>query len=82
MLPTILFLLFLGIVFIGMGATILPAVQGDPSQQAARGDFRDGFFTTAPILCSMGLVVLLGIYIPLPVESLLREATAFLEVKR
>ena len=44
-------------------------------------------FTTAsapacPILLFMALVLLLGLYIPPPLESLLREAAAFLEVKR
>jgi hypothetical protein len=30
----------------------------------------------------MALVLLLGIYVPPPLESLLRDAAAFLEVKR
>jgi hydrogenase-4 component F len=80
-LSSALFLLFVGIVFIGMGATILPTVQGDPPPQAAQSNFRDSFFTTAPILISIALVVLLGLYIPPPVQALLREAAAFLEAK-
>ena len=80
--PTALFLLFLLVVFVGMGSTILPAVQGVPTEQAARTDFRDGFFTTAPILVSLTIVLLLGVYIPKPLETLLREAAAFLEVNR
>jgi hydrogenase-4 component F len=81
-LPTALFLFFLALVFISMGATILPVVQGDPSQEATPGNFRDGFFATASILGAIGIVLLLGLYVPLPVESLLREAAAFLEMKR
>jgi len=81
-LSVALFLLFMGIVFIGMGATILPAVQGDPPQRAAQTNFRDGLFTAAPILVSMALVLLLGVYVPPPLEALLREAAAFLEMKR
>jgi hydrogenase-4 component F len=95
-----LFLLLLGIAFIGMGATIITVVQGDPPEQPAVGHvsnvqavghvsnvppqtgFQDGFFTGAPILVAMGLVLLLGLYIPPSLESLLREAAAFLEVKR
>jgi hydrogenase-4 component F len=77
-----LFLLFLGIAFIGMGATILPVVQGNPREQTAHAGFQDGFFTSAPILAAMGLVLLLGLFIPPPLEILLREAAAFLEVKR
>jgi len=77
-----LFLLLLAIVFIGMGSTIIPVVQGDPPEAAAQPGFRDGFLTSAPILVSLALVLLLGVYIPPPLESLLREAAAFLEVKR
>jgi hydrogenase-4 component F len=77
-----LFLLLLAIVFIAMGATILPVVQGDPPEATAQPAFRDGFWTSAPILASLALVLLLGVYIPVPLESLLREAEAFLEVKR
>jgi hydrogenase-4 component F len=77
-----LMLLLLGIVFIGMGATILPVVLGNPPEQKGQTDFHDGFFTSAPILGSIGVVLLLGLYIPPPLESLLREAAAFLEVKR
>ena len=49
-----LFLLLLGIVFIGMGATVLPVVQGSPPEQKAQTSFQDGFCTSAPILLSMG----------------------------
>jgi hydrogenase-4 component F len=76
-----LMLLLLGIVFIGMGATILPVVLGNPPQQRDRTGFQDGFLTSAPILGSIAIVLLLGLYIPPPLESLLRQAAAFLEVK-
>jgi hydrogenase-4 component F len=77
-----LFLLLLGVVFIGMGATVLAVVQGRPQEESLPGGFRDGFRTSAPILLCLGLVLLLGLYIPPPVEALLREAAAFLEVTR
>jgi hydrogenase-4 component F len=77
-----LFLLLLGIVFIGMGATVLAVVQGDaPDQKEATG-FHDNIGTGAPILLFMALVLLLGLYIPPPLESLLREAAALVEVKQ
>jgi hydrogenase-4 component F len=84
-----LFLLLLAIVFIGMGATILAVVLGNapdsvrsqaPSGNEKRG-FHDGFSTGAPILLFLALVLLLGVYIPPPLESLLREAAALVEVK-
>jgi hydrogenase-4 component F len=77
-----LFLLLLGIVFVGMGATVLAVVQGDPPDQKAEDGLRDSVATGAPVLLFMALVLLLGLYIPPPLESLLREAAAFLEVRR
>jgi hydrogenase-4 component F len=76
-----LFLLMLGIVFIGMGSTVLAVVQGNAPDQKAANGFHDNLSTGAPILLFMALVLLLGLYIPSPLESLLREAAAFLEVK-
>jgi hydrogenase-4 component F len=77
-----LFLLLLAIVFIGMGATVLAVVQGNPPERKLPNAFRDSIGTGLPILLFMALVLLLGLYIPPPLESLLREATAFLEMKR
>jgi hydrogenase-4 component F len=77
-----LFLLLLGIVFIGMGTTVLAVVQGDPPARQGVDRFRDGASTGVPILIFMALVLLLGLYIPPPLESLLREAAASLEATR
>jgi hydrogenase-4 component F len=77
-----LFLLLLAVVFVGMGATVLAVVQGTPSQMSASNSFRDNISTGAPIVLFLALVVLLGVYIPAPLESLLREAAALLEVRQ
>lgn len=78
-----LFLLMMAIVFIGMGATVLAVVLGNPP--AERPDshrFHDSVSTGLPILLFMVLVVIFGLYIPAPLESLVREAAASLEVKQ
>jgi hydrogenase-4 component F len=77
-----LFLLLLGVVFIGMGATVLAVVQGNPPEQEEADGFHDSAGTGAPIVVFMALVLLLGLYIPPPLESLLRAAAASLEMKR
>lgn len=77
-----LFLLLLAIVFIGMGATVLGVVQGKAPQEQKPNRFHDSLGTGLPILFFMALVLLLGLYIPPPLESLLREAAALLEVRR
>ncbi len=77
-----LFLLLLGIVFIGMGATVLAVVQGNAPEERPTNNFHDSLGTSFPIVIFLALVLLLGIYIPPPLESLLREAAASLEMKR
>jgi hydrogenase-4 component F len=77
-----LFLLLLGVVFIGMGATVLAVVQGKPAASQGSNRFRDSVSTGGPILLFMAVVILLGLYIPAPLDTLLREAAASLEVDR
>jgi hydrogenase-4 component F len=77
-----LFLLLLALVFIGMGATVLAVVQGDPPAEKADTGIRDSLATGVPVLVFMGLVLLMGLYVPAPLESLLRQAAAFLEATR
>jgi hypothetical protein len=68
--------------FIGMGATVLAIVLGSPPKRSESNGFHDTFATGAPILLFLALVLLLGVYIPPPLESLLRDAAACLEVTR
>jgi hydrogenase-4 component F len=75
-----LLLALLGVVFVGMGSTVLAVVYGDPPRDDGTG-IRDSLGTGVPILLFMALVLMLGLYIPPPLQSLLREAVAFLEVK-
>lgn len=75
-----LFLLLLGVVFIGMGTTVLAVVEGTPDEGGPTPVFRENVATIAPILIFMALVVLLGVYIPPPLEALLREAAAVIGV--
>ena len=73
-LPTAIFLAALLVVFIGMGATMLGVVMGEPSQLAGRTTFRDRFLTTAPILGLMLLVLWFGICLPTFLRDLLEQA--------
>ena len=77
-----LFLLLLGLVFIGMGATVLTVVQGRPPDDTPVNGYRDTFRTGAPIVLFLALVLLLGLYVPPTLEVLLREAALHLEVPR
>ena len=75
-----LFLFFLVLVFIGMGATVLSVVQGRASAEARATAYRDGWLTALPPILLMALVVLLGLYIPGPLNTLLSDSVRFLEV--
>jgi hydrogenase-4 component F len=74
-----LFLFLLLVVFIGMGATVLPVVQGRAPAEVRDTPYRDGVLTGTPIAIFMGLVVLLGVYIPAPLTAMLDDAVRFLE---
>jgi hydrogenase-4 component F len=104
-----LFLLALLFVFVGMGATVLAVVQGEPPEDSPEGAgpgsaaaphgasnvpsvtsvasekliaqdrAGDTPLTILPIAALLALVLLLGLYIPPPVDALLREAAAWLE---
>jgi hydrogenase-4 component F len=73
-----LFLLLLVVVFLGMGATVLTLVQGKPSDRARATALRDTLPTVGPSGALLVLVLVLGVYIPLPIDHLLREAAASL----
>jgi len=76
-----LFLFLLLVVFTGMGATVLQVVQGRPPAEVRQSPYRDGWLTVAPIMVFMALVLLLGIYLPRPLTSLLNDAVRYLEVR-
>lgn len=72
-----LFLLFLMVVFVGMGATVLRLSfgEGEPPGTA----WRERAGTLAPIGALLLLVLLLGVWTPAPLDALLRETVAWLE---
>jgi hydrogenase-4 component F len=75
-----LFLLLLFVAFVGMSATVLAVALGEPRPAAAAATgYRDSFLTTAPVVVLLGLVLLLGLFIPPPLARLLGEAAAFIE---
>jgi hydrogenase-4 component F len=75
-----LFLLMLFVVFVGMSSTVFAVVQGEPSAKASASSYKDNFFTVAPIIAFLSLVLLLGVYVPPPLDHALRQAAAFIEM--
>lgn len=74
------FLMLLLFVFIGMGSTVLKVVQGRPLSRKKTA-YRDGVLTALPIIVSLLLVLMLGLYIPAGLQKMLHEAVVFLEVR-
>ncbi|NCO51354.1 MAG: hydrogenase [Deltaproteobacteria bacterium] len=72
-------LLLLAMVFIGMGATALGATQGEAVKLDTK--FKDNFLLVAAPLFFLLLVLLLGVYLPAPLQTALKDAAALLEVK-
>lgn len=72
------FLLLSLIIFLGMGRTVLAAVQGRPSAAARRTACHDTFLTAAPIVLTLLIVLLLGLFIPPPLAAILHQAAAYM----
>jgi hydrogenase-4 component F len=75
----LLMLLLLAMIFIGMGATALTATQGEPV--ILETPYKDSFLLVISPLSFLLLVLLLGVYLPEPLQTALRDAAALLEVQ-
>jgi hydrogenase-4 component F len=74
-----LFLALLASVFIAMGSVILPVLQGNPNPTAVRTQYHDTAGTTGPLLGALALALVLGLWIPGPLFSLLTRAALLVE---
>lgn len=80
MLIGAIFLISLTVIFIGMALTVLPMVMGEAPVDSETTSYRDTIGTVGPPLALLLLVFLLGVWIPEPLMTLLRDASALLEV--
>lgn len=69
------FLLALALVFVGFSQTLLQAIFGEPPKDDAPV-FRDTWRTTAVPAVGLALVLVLGLWIPTPLQALFTEAQA------
>jgi hydrogenase-4 component F len=76
-----LFLLFLVIVFIGMALTVLPMVMGTPPADIEPTDYEDRLLTVGPPLFMMLVILVLGIWPPEFLVTLLTDGAAMLGVQ-
>ncbi len=80
MLVGAIFLLSLTVIFIGMALTVLPMVMGEAPPDSETTSYRDTLLTVGPPLALLLVVFVLGVWIPAPLMTLLRDASALLEV--
>ena len=77
--PAGLFLFFLMFVFVGFGWTVLTISFGTPSSDPnGNRDFHETLGTSLPILISMVLVIILGLYNPPQFDTVVNDAVRFL----
>jgi hydrogenase-4 component F len=69
-----LYLLFLLVIFVAMGATVLAVVQGDPEGTVEVPGTRDSLLTAAPPLVLLLVVLALGLYLPASLDDLFARA--------
>ena len=70
------YLALLAIIFIGMAGTFLKMSQGMPEGVAQAPARRESLAMTLPPLALSAAVLLLGVYVPLPLQAVLRQAAA------
>jgi len=75
----LLVLFFLATIFIGMGGTVLTATQGETTEKSPA--YRDCPLLVISPLCFMLMILVLGVYIPEPLQQVLHQAAALLEVQ-
>jgi len=69
-----LYLAFLAIIFVGMGATVLGIVQGDPGDAPSVPGASDGWLSAGPPLALLLLVLALGLWLPDGLRDLFASA--------
>jgi hydrogenase-4 component F len=69
-----------GVICIGMTSTILPILTGRDGTDLENTGYRDRFLTVAPPLLLISLTLLLGIWIPEPLQQIIGAAAAMLAV--
>jgi hydrogenase-4 component F len=81
------FIFLLAVIFIGMSHTVVSVALGPPMEETPeeiddRRPLREGFLTVLGPFLLLGLVLVMGLYLPPPLRNLFHEAAGLLEVGR
>jgi hydrogenase-4 component F len=73
------FLVLLGGIFLAMSDTVLKVVFGTPPPDRVRTPYRDTAATTAPLVIALVLTVVLCLWLPAPLDQMIRSAANLVE---
>jgi hydrogenase-4 component F len=76
------FIVMLGIIFIGMGSTVLPVTLGPSYEEVDSPYFRETALTVLSPVLLLVTVLVLGMYLPEPLHVMFTKAAALVEVGR
>ena len=73
------FLLLLCGIFLAMSDTVVKMIFGTPDPKRVRTPYKDTVATTAPLILALGLSLVLGLWLPRPLETMLKSASNWVE---
>jgi hydrogenase-4 component F len=73
------FLLLLCGIFLAMSDTVIKMIFGTPDPKRVRTPYKDTVATTAPLVVALGLSLILGLWLPRPLETMLNSASTWVE---
>ncbi|MGA7616466.1 MAG: proton-conducting transporter membrane subunit [Thermoanaerobaculia bacterium] len=73
-----IYVTLLVLVFVAMGASLMPMVEGAPPVDGEPPVLREKSLETAPLFVALALVLMMGIWIPAPLQKLLHDAAKLL----
>ena len=72
-LVAVIYLSMLGLIFIGMANNVIPMAQGIPPDMPGNRPTREPLWTVVPPAVLAGLVAVLGLWLPRPVEQVIES---------
>ncbi|HEB70542.1 MAG TPA: hydrogenase, partial [Desulfobulbus sp.] len=77
-----IFISLLVIIFIGMGSTVLPVTLGPSYEDVDSEYFKETIWTTISPILLLLIMLILGIYLPEPLQNMFKHAAALVEIGR
>jgi hydrogenase-4 component F len=74
-----LYLCLLGGIFLAMSDTVIKVVFGTPDPRRMRTPYADTPATTVPLVAALGLALILGLWLPQPLDTMLQRASTWVE---